>query len=56
MRVLWIFAHPETRSLSGALRDEGLRALLEADAGPDADAKETGPEGEDPGDDPSPRS
>jgi NAD(P)H dehydrogenase (quinone) len=27
MRVLWIFAHPEARSLSGALRDEGLRAL-----------------------------
>lgn len=27
MKVLWIFAHPEPRSLSGALRDEGLRAL-----------------------------
>ncbi|MGP3943377.1 MULTISPECIES: NAD(P)H-dependent oxidoreductase [Streptomyces] len=30
MNVLWIFAHPEQRSLSGALRDEGLRALREA--------------------------
>lgn len=29
MNVLWIFAHPEGRSLSGALRDEGLRALSE---------------------------
>jgi len=29
MRVLWIFAHPEARSLSGALRDEGLRVLDE---------------------------
>ncbi|MEU8828660.1 NAD(P)H-dependent oxidoreductase [Streptomyces sp. NPDC048636] len=29
MNVLWIFAHPEPRSLSGALRDEGLRALRE---------------------------
>ncbi|RNF85509.1 NAD(P)H-dependent oxidoreductase [Streptomyces botrytidirepellens] len=27
MNVLWIFAHPEPRSLSGSLRDEGLRAL-----------------------------
>ncbi|MBQ0986979.1 NAD(P)H-dependent oxidoreductase [Streptomyces sp. F63] len=27
MRVLWIHAHPEPRSLSAALRDEGLRAL-----------------------------
>ncbi|MFC7329585.1 NAD(P)H-dependent oxidoreductase [Marinactinospora rubrisoli] len=27
MKVLWIFAHPERRSLSAALRDEGLRAL-----------------------------
>ncbi len=27
MNVLWIFAHPEPRSLSGALRDEGLRTL-----------------------------
>lgn len=27
MKVLWIFAHPERRSLSGALRDEGVRAL-----------------------------
>ncbi|MDQ4086306.1 MAG: NAD(P)H-dependent oxidoreductase [Actinomycetota bacterium] len=27
MRVLWIFAHPESRSLSGALRDDALRAL-----------------------------
>ena len=29
MRVLWIFAHPESRSLSGALRDEGVRALAD---------------------------
>lgn len=29
MRVLWILAHPETRSLSGALRDEGLRVLAD---------------------------
>ena len=29
MNVLWIFAHPEPRSLSGSLRDEGLRALRE---------------------------
>jgi NAD(P)H dehydrogenase (quinone) len=29
MRVLWIFAHPEARSLSGALRDAGLRALTD---------------------------
>jgi NAD(P)H dehydrogenase (quinone) len=29
VKVLWIFAHPERRSLSGALRDEGLRALGE---------------------------
>lgn len=29
MRVLWVFAHPEPRSLNGALRDEGLRTLLE---------------------------
>ncbi|MEC3978107.1 NAD(P)H-dependent oxidoreductase [Amycolatopsis sp. H20-H5] len=27
MKALWIFAHPEQRSLSGALRDEGLRTL-----------------------------
>ena len=27
MRILWIFAHPESLSLSGALRDDGLRAL-----------------------------
>ncbi|MFJ4098930.1 NAD(P)H-dependent oxidoreductase [Amycolatopsis japonica] len=27
MNVLWIFAHPEPRSLGGSLRDEGLRAL-----------------------------
>ncbi|MDN5855885.1 MAG: NAD(P)H-dependent oxidoreductase, partial [Actinomycetia bacterium] len=30
MNVLWVFAHPEPRSLSGALRDEGARALTEA--------------------------
>lgn len=29
MKVLWLFAHPEQRSLSAALRDEGLRALAE---------------------------
>lgn len=29
MNVLWIFAHPEQRSLSAALRDEGIRALRE---------------------------
>ncbi|MFF3765651.1 NAD(P)H-dependent oxidoreductase [Streptomyces sp. NPDC001922] len=30
MNVLWVFAHPEQRSLSGSLRDEGVRALTEA--------------------------
>ncbi|KAA9152488.1 NAD(P)H-dependent oxidoreductase [Amycolatopsis acidicola] len=29
MKVLWIFAHPEQRSLNASLRDEGLRALTE---------------------------
>ncbi|KAK2767831.1 hypothetical protein FQN54_003992 [Arachnomyces sp. PD_36] len=29
MKVLWLFAHPEQRSLSASLRDEGLRALAE---------------------------
>ncbi|GAB3573393.1 NAD(P)H-dependent oxidoreductase [Amycolatopsis endophytica] len=29
MNVLWIFAHPEGRSLNAALRDEGLKALDE---------------------------
>lgn len=29
MNVLWIFAHPESRSLNGALRDAGLHALDE---------------------------
>jgi NAD(P)H dehydrogenase (quinone) len=29
MRVLWVFAHPERRSLNGALLDDGLRALEE---------------------------
>ncbi|MTD56019.1 NAD(P)H-dependent oxidoreductase [Amycolatopsis pithecellobii] len=29
MKVLWIHAHPEPRSLTGSLRDEGLRALTE---------------------------
>ncbi|ASO20540.1 NAD(P)H dehydrogenase (quinone) [Actinoalloteichus hoggarensis] len=29
MKVLWIFAHPEPRSLNGALRDEGIRTLTE---------------------------
>ncbi|MGW7515231.1 NAD(P)H-dependent oxidoreductase [Streptomyces sp. NPDC054796] len=27
MRILWIFAHPERRSLNGSLLDDGLRAL-----------------------------
>ncbi|MET8851393.1 NAD(P)H-dependent oxidoreductase [Amycolatopsis sp. NPDC004625] len=27
MNVLWVFAHPEPRSLSGALRDDGLCTL-----------------------------
>lgn len=27
MKVLWIFAHPEQRSLNAALRDDGVRAL-----------------------------
>lgn len=27
MKVLWVFAHPEQRSLSGALRDEGVDTL-----------------------------
>jgi len=30
MKVLWVFAHPEQRSLNGSLRDEGIRALREA--------------------------
>lgn len=29
MRLLWVYAHPEQRSLNGSLRDEGLRALRE---------------------------
>jgi NAD(P)H dehydrogenase (quinone) len=29
MNVLWIFAHPEPRSLNASLRDHGLRALVE---------------------------
>lgn len=29
MNVLWVFAHPEPRSLGGALRDEGSRVLAE---------------------------
>lgn len=29
MRVLWLFAHPEQRSLNASLRDEGLAALAE---------------------------
>ena len=27
MNVLWVFAHPEPRSLGGALRDDGLATL-----------------------------
>jgi NAD(P)H dehydrogenase (quinone) len=30
MNVLWVLAHPEQRSLSGSLRDEGVRAPTEA--------------------------
>jgi NAD(P)H dehydrogenase (quinone) len=29
MKVFWIFAHPEPRSLNAALRDEGIRTLTE---------------------------
>lgn len=29
MKILWIYAHPEPRSLTGSLRDEGLRVLTE---------------------------
>ncbi|HYH29512.1 MAG TPA: NAD(P)H-dependent oxidoreductase [Pseudonocardia sp.] len=29
MNVLWVFAHPEPRSLSGTLRADGVRALRE---------------------------
>ncbi|HVW42296.1 MAG TPA: NAD(P)H-dependent oxidoreductase, partial [Amycolatopsis sp.] len=29
MKVLWLFAHPDQRSLNAALRDEGLRTLTE---------------------------
>jgi NAD(P)H dehydrogenase (quinone) len=29
MNVFWVFAHPEPRSLNGALRDEGLHILKE---------------------------
>jgi len=28
MKVLWVFAHPEPRSLNGALRDFGVNALV----------------------------
>ncbi|MGI5469915.1 NAD(P)H-dependent oxidoreductase [Streptomyces sp. CA-132043] len=27
MKVFWLYAHPESRSLNGALKDEGIRAL-----------------------------
>jgi NAD(P)H dehydrogenase (quinone) len=30
MNVLWIFAHPEMRSLNGSLYREGVAALTEA--------------------------
>jgi NAD(P)H dehydrogenase (quinone) len=30
VNVLWVYAHPEPRSLNGSLRDEGTRALAEA--------------------------
>ncbi|MGH3437006.1 MAG: NAD(P)H-dependent oxidoreductase [Sciscionella sp.] len=29
MKLLWVFAHPEQRSLSAALRDEGISALID---------------------------
>lgn len=29
MKVLWVFAHPEPESLSGALRDTGVETLLD---------------------------
>ena len=29
MNVLWLYAHPDPRSLNGSLRDEGLRKLTE---------------------------
>ena len=29
MRVLWVYAHPDPRSLNGALRDHGVRVLRE---------------------------
>ncbi len=29
MQVLWVFAHPDPRSLNGALRDEGVHVLRE---------------------------
>lgn len=29
MKILWVFAHPEGRSLNGALRDDGVQALRE---------------------------
>lgn len=29
MKILWVFAHPERRSLNGSLLDDGLRALTE---------------------------
>src|SRR5437764_619127 len=29
MRLLWVSAHPESRSLTAALREEGLRTLCE---------------------------
>ncbi|KOG89594.1 NADPH-quinone reductase, partial [Streptomyces varsoviensis] len=29
MKVLWLFAHPEQRSLNASLRDDGIRALEE---------------------------
>ncbi|GGK20285.1 NAD(P)H dehydrogenase [Streptomyces camponoticapitis] len=29
MRVLWLYAHPDPRSLNGALRDEGIAVLRE---------------------------
>jgi NAD(P)H dehydrogenase (quinone) len=30
VKILWVSAHPEPRSLNGALRADGLRTLAEA--------------------------
>ena len=33
MQVLWVFAHPEQRSLSASLRDVGIGELREREHG-----------------------